>query len=211
MGRSGNKRTLGDRIARALVPYLLALVALLVVILVLFLKKDRPWPGIFRPHTIQVERTKAVVEDIRAMSELTTACYYEEVVLKGNKGSDELVLIAKGTVRAGVDLGKMSEWDLKFSGDTAYVHLPQAQYLDIIINPSDFEVFVQKGTWSDEQVGRVKSGARARLVRGAEANNVRQKAGQYAEESVRALLRTLGVKEVVFMDVPLVLSMPSKE
>lgn len=206
---TSRRSTFGERLAAHLLPYLLAAVVLLVLVVLLMVQKKGSWTDIFRSRPVQVERTKAVVEDIRSLSELTTACYYEEIVLKGNKGSDEIVLIAKGTIRAGVDLGRMETNDLKFSGDTAYVHLPEPQYLDIIINPSDYEIFVQKGTWNDEQVNRVKAGARNRLVRGAEANNVRGKSGQYARESVESLLRGLGVKEVVFMEVPLVLSMPS--
>ena len=108
-----------------------------------------------RPLTI--DDTPVIVTKIRSLGELTTACYYDEMVLSRTKenafsssalGSlaeglgkdvdDHLVLIAKGTVRAGLDLMDMSEDDVRFVGDTAYIRLPAPQYLDVIVNPSDF-------------------------------------------------------------------------
>jgi hypothetical protein len=63
---------------------------------------------------LKIEKTANVVEKIKEISEFTTACYYEEAVLKDNKvekneggflglidmeTSKEIVIIAKGKVR----------------------------------------------------------------------------------------------------------------
>ena len=114
---------------------------------------------------LTIDDTPVIVTKIRSLGQLTTACYYDEMVLTSSKqnsfsasplGSlardsfgkdvdDHLVIIAKGTVRAGVDLMDMTEEDIRFAGDTAWIRLPAPQYLDIIVNPSDFEVFAETG------------------------------------------------------------------
>lgn len=187
--------------AKVLRQVLAAVVAAVLVIAAIVLMKDRKRHGIelFGRRPAKVESVEAVVTDIRGLSELTTACYYEEFVLRQEKGTaDELVIIAKGTVRAGVDLSRMEDEDFRFSGDTAFVRLPEPEYLDVIINPSGFEIFARTGYWTEYEVSRLKSGARERLVVGADAAGVKRKAGEYSRESVEALLRGLGIKVVVF-------------
>ena len=144
-------------------PLLVLLAALVVVGLLLagrLAKREK--------HALTIDDTALIVTKVQALGELTTACYYDEMVLTQSKpgalastplGSlardgfgkdvdDHLVLIAKGTVRAGVDLLEMTPEDIRFSGDTVFVRLPAPQYLDIIVNPSDFEVFVESGKWA---------------------------------------------------------------
>ena len=94
-------------------------------------------------RSLSIDATPVIITKIRSLGELTTACYYDEMVLSRTKqnafsssalGSlardglgkdvdDHLVIIAKGTVRAGVDLMDMTEEDIRFVGDTAYIRL----------------------------------------------------------------------------------------
>ena len=169
-----------------------------------------------RPLTI--DNTPVIVTKIRSLGELTTACYYDEMVLSRTKqnafsstalGSlareglgkdvdDHLVLIAKGTVRAGVDLMDMTEEDIRFVGDTAYIRLPAPQYLDVIVNPSDFEVFAETGKWSHEEVTGLQDSARQRLLMGADHYGLKSRAYAGAMDAVTELLAASGYTYIRF-------------
>ena len=169
-----------------------------------------------RPLTI--DDTPVIVTKIRSLGELTTACYYDEMVLSQTKqnafsssalGSlareglgkdvdDHLVLIAKGTVRAGLDLMDMSEEDVRFVGDTAYIRLPAPQYLDVIVNPSDFEVFAETGKWTHEEITGLQETARTRLLMGADHYGLKSRAYAGAMDAVTELLAASGYTYIRF-------------
>ena len=168
-----------------------------------------------RPLTI--DDTPVIVTKIRSLGELTTACYYDEMVLSRTKenafsssalGSlaeglgkdveDHLVLIAKGTVRAGLDLMDMSEEDVRFVGDTAYIRLPAPQYLDVIVNPSDFEVFAETGKWTHEEITGLQETARTRLLMGADHYGLKSRAYAGAMDAVTELLIASGYTYIRF-------------
>ena len=168
-----------------------------------------------RPLTI--DDTPVIVSKIRSLGELTTACYYDEMVLSRTKqnafsssalGSlaeglgkdvdDHLVLIAKGTVRAGLDLMDMSEEDVRFVGDTAYIRLPAPQYLDVIVNPSDFEVFAETGKWTHEEITGLQETARTRLLMGADHYGLKSRAYAGAIDAVTELLVASGYTYIRF-------------
>lgn len=169
-------------------------------------------------RTLSIDDTPVIITKIRSLGELTTACYYDEMVLSRTKqnafsssalGSlardgfgkdvdDHLVIIAKGTVRAGVDLMDMTEEDIRFVGDTAYIRLPAPQYLDVIVNPSGFEVFAESGKWSHEEVTVLQDTARQRLLMGADHYGLKSKAYAGAMDAVTELLAASGYTYIRF-------------
>ena len=169
-------------------------------------------------RTLSIDDTPVIITKIRSLGELTTACYYDEMVLSRTKqnafsssalGSlardglgkdvdDHLVIIAKGTVRAGVDLMDMTEEDIRFVGDTAYIRLPAPQYLDVIVNPSGFEVFAESGKWSHEEVTGLQDTARQRLLLGADHYGLKSKAYAGAMDAVTELLAASGYTYIRF-------------
>ena len=179
-----------------------------------------------RPLTI--DDTAVIVSKIQNLGELTTACYYDEIVLTQSKqnsfsssalGSlardglgkdvdDHLVIIAKGTVRAGIDLLQMQPEDIRFSGDTVVVRLPYPQYLDIIVNPSDIEVFAESGKWSHEAVTRLQESARQRLLMEADHSALKQKAYEGAMEAVTDLLTASGYTYIRYDHIPTYIKLP---
>ena len=169
-------------------------------------------------HALTIQDTPVIITKIRSLGELTTACYYDEMVLSRTKqnafsstalGSlareglgkdvdDHLVIIAKGTVRAGVDLMDMTEEDIRFVGDTAYIRLPAPQYLDVIVNPSGFEVFAESGKWSHEEVTGLQDTARQWLLMGADHYGLKSKAYAGAMDAVTELLAASGYTYIRF-------------
>ena len=181
-----------------------------------------------RKHALTIDDTAVIVTKVRALGELTTACYYDEMVLTRSKpgalastplGSlardgfgkdvdDHLVLIAKGTVRAGVDLLEMGPEDIRFSGDTVFVRLPAPQYLDVIVNPSDFEVFAESGKWTHEEVTSLQDTARQRLIMEADHAGLKRKAYEGAMEAVTDLLAASGYTYIRFDHRPSYIRVP---
>ena len=190
------------------------LLAVLVVAAVLVL----PRVGQRSRRALTIDDTPVIVTKIRSLGELTTACYYDEMVLTRSKpnafsstalGSlardgfgkdvdDHLVVIAKGTVRAGLNLMDMTEDDIRFAGDTAYIRLPAPQYLDVIVNPSGFEVFAETGKWSHEEITGLQETARQRLLMGADHYGLKSKAYAGAVDAVTELLAASGFTHIRF-------------
>ena len=182
-----------------------------------------------KDRLVKIDQTPVIVDKIKTLGELTTACYYDEMVLQASKTNyfattplgalardgfgkdvdDHLVIIAKGTVRAGVNLLKMSEEDIRFVGDTVYVRLPEAEYLDIIVNPSGYEVFAESGTWTHDQVTALQSSAKEKLLNGADYYGLKTKAYEGAMDAVTTLLEATGYTYIRFDHAPSYIKLPS--
>ena len=201
------------RIVVKITPAAVLLAVLVLVAAVLLTRGDRR-----EKRGLTIDDTPVIVTKIRSLGELTTACYYDEIVLSQTKqnafsssalGSlareglgkdvdDHLVIIAKGTVRAGLDLMDIAEEDIRFVGDTAYIRLPAPQYLDVIVNPSDFEVFAESGKWTHAQVTGLQDTARRRLLMGADHYGLKSKAYEGAMAAVTDLLTASGFTYIRF-------------
>lgn len=181
-------------------------VAIVVVLLIgacIFLHPSLGW-GWLTGKPLEIDQTANVVEHIRKISEFTTACYYEEYVIQRKKpASDnamlkrimttpEIVLMAKGRVRAGFDLSKISADDMSFSGDTLRVVLPAPEIFDVITNPSDYEIFVEQGGWTHEEITELQIGGRERVLANAIDDNILQKADSIGRERLTHLFQTFG-------------------
>lgn len=166
----------------------------------------------------QIEKTANIVEEIKKISELTTACYYEESVLQNNKfttkkhwiGNDvdtvkhTVVLTAMCRVRAGYDLSMLGENDLIVKGDTVDIKLPAPKIFDVISNPSDYRIFEEIGDWEHEEIVAMQVQGKERMLQNALENNILEKANIIGKERVATLFATFGfnVVNVTLTDVP---------
>ena len=171
-----------------------------------------------RERALTIEKTAVITTQIRSLGELTTACYYDEIVLSQTKKNDfwkdrndHLVIIAHGTVRAGIDLQKMDNESVRFSGDTVIVHLPNPEYLDVIVNPSDFDVFAETGRWTQQQVARLQDTARERLITEADYAGLKRTAYEGAMQAVGNLLTACGYTFIRFDHPAYYIPMPGTE
>ena len=184
---------------------LLALVALLLAALRIWGRRT------VVEHGLRIDKTAAVVEQVRRMGELSSAGFYEELVLTDRDdsylgelrrvdgirriaGSGDFVIICKGRVRAGFDLSKMKQSDFYASGDTLRVTLPPVEVLDVIINPTDYEHFSGHRT-HEETVGIILQ-AKQRLRADAVQAGVLDQAEASGVASLQRLFYSLGYKEV---------------
>ena len=171
---------LGAKIAEVI------LVILLLIGAWIFLKTNPfNWNFAYWDTGLKIENTANVVEQIKKISEFTTVCYYEEAVVKNEKLTsanntitdflklspdsihEEIVIIAKGKVRAGFDLSKIKVEDIVVKSDTISITLPSPEVFEVIANPSDYEVFVENGKWSHEEIVALQVDHREQLLQSA--------------------------------------------
>ena len=169
--------------------------------------------SLFGDRSLKIADTKNVVEHVREISEFTTASYYEEFVVQESKivakeslfgfkkdqvdsVQNEIVIILKGKVRAGFDLSKMTEADLCAKSDTLLVHLPAPELFDVIINPSDYEIFIEEGKWSHDEIQAFQVQSKEQLRTHALQEDIIGKARTEGKERLTNLFKTFGYKVV---------------
>ena len=163
---------------------------------------------------MQYEKTANVITEIRNISEFTSACYYEELVMaevkdsenttnkvvkmlgRGAVSKDEICLIMDGKVRAGFDLSKVTDNAIAISGDTLTMTLPKPEIFDVIVNPSNCEVYVEEGKWSHEQVTTIQASARVWIQDDAIGYGILEQADKIGRERLADLFKTFGFSVV---------------
>ena len=109
---------------------------------------------------------------------------------------DEIVLIGKGKILAGIDLAALKEKDIYVNDDSVSITLPKTEILQVITNPSDFETFDEKGNWTDSEVTAVKIKLRNKMIADAMQQNILPKATAVANVMMENFLRSVGFKKV---------------
>ncbi len=151
-----------------------------------------------------IDKTPIVVEETKKISEFTSAHFYEETIVKDERtdkgiifnSKNELVIIAKGNVRAGFNLSKLTEADYKINGDTISFKLPKPEIFDVIVNPSNYEVFVEDGKWSHDEVAKVVSKAQAQIKEDAMKNDILGLATKSGISKLTELYKSFGFSVV---------------
>ena len=171
---------------------------------------------------LRIADTPAVVVAIHKIAEFATACFFEEKIFVERKAApivdnklasqiaglahrdalieDELCIIAKGLVRAGYDFKELKPEDLRVEKDVVTLSLPKVKVLEVIINPSGWDFYVENGKWSDEQIKAIKSKAKEAIREDAIENGILDKAKRSGERKIEAMLLGLGFKQIIFSD-----------
>jgi hypothetical protein len=91
--------------------------------------------------------TSAILQQVQTLSQLVTVKYVIEkvVVLEDVKwipglGESRVLMVAHGTVKAGVDLSQLEPADLKISGKKIVIRLPRAQITDTYLDEGQTRV-----------------------------------------------------------------------
>ena len=173
----------------------------------------------FKSDNLKIDETANVVKEIKNISEFTSACFYEEIILQEKKTSnvvdnsivneiagffgkkeglitDEIVIIANGKVRAGFNLKKMSEDDIYINGDTLTINLPEAEIFDVIVNPSDFDIYIEDGIWDEQKVAALKNKAVTKIQEDALSDGILAKASQSGVKRLSEMFKSFGFSVV---------------
>ena len=165
-----------------------------------------------RKRRIRIESTDNIVEEIRKIGELTTARYYEELLIKTSRdASGEIVFTedrtphltksyliksVKGTVRAGFNLKEAEEGDIKVEDNVLTLKLPHALILETIVRQQDIETLVEKGKWLHEQSVDVMQKAYDTLRENALENGILASAERSARANLLHICKILGFRDV---------------
>lgn len=200
---------------RTLVIRLVALAAIIigVVIIVKIFKEANT------PTDAPIDDTPLRVEQIRSILELNTIRFRDEVVVdtlemydgSWNQGlgileklsdfntMDEalkpspirrrLTLVVKGELLYGVNL-KTKDFDFEERNDTLVVHLPEPELLSATVNPSNTDVFVETGVWSDYARRKMMIKAKQRMIQNGEDLHLSVRAKEPLEKSIKQLVKS---------------------
>lgn len=110
----------------------------------------------------------------------------------------ELVVIAKVNCRVGYDLRKiMEDGNIKVYDDTLFIDLPQAQFLETIVNPTHLDIFAESGSWKfPDELQAVTKYAKEIVEKRAINDNILAKADKSGRKILECLFSTMGFKVV---------------
>jgi Protein of unknown function (DUF4230) len=199
---------------KAFTRYISILLAL--IIFVILLQKIKLIPGfsdIFKPRPVLIDNTPVLIKEIRELTQLITVTSYDEVVVDSIKEStdilhaltgislkpDRIVIIARGSVQAGTNLRYLTENDIQVEEDSITVALPQAEILEVIVNPSGFSTFSETGVWSPGAVTLVKAKARRLMEYRAVQKNILPMAEARSRMLMENFLRSAGFKKITLI------------
>ncbi len=165
------------------------------------------------PPTLDVRMV--MVRQMRQASELATAIYTLETVVTESQartlggfeiGRTDLLYVAHGEVRAGVDLGELMPGDVTIAGDRVEIRLPAPELLDRKIDVERSYVYDLRqsllGPLDPAMQSRAEQFALDKIVRTACAEGILDDANARADTAVRGLLGGAGYREVTVRTRP---------
>ena len=153
-----------------------------------------------------------VVEGIQELDQLATVRWTESVPVTEKSGGDiwervfdgeNVLVIATGSVEAGVDLGDIHKDDVRVTGDTVIIDLPDPELLSASLDEKKTRVYDRDLSPlnirpDDDLVEDARLLAVEKIEDAARENEILDSAEQNAEDGIRAFVTTLGFEEVRF-------------
>lgn len=171
---------------------------------------------LLRPKKVEIDQTPVVIQQIKPLAQLVTITAYTEVTADtsvrttvGERLRDlfnpfslevhakrELIVVGKVIMHAGVDLEKLTPEHLFISKDSIHINLPPAEILDVIVNPSGTDIFLEEGKWDNTAVVNMKNEIRSRAIEELKNRGVLYQADERARQVLLNFFRAAGYKKV---------------
>lgn len=169
-------------------------------------------PLLFEEEQAQTTTSPVVVEGIQDLNQLATVRWRESVIVTRESGGTDLerflvgekvLLVAAGDVEAGVDLNSLDRDDVRVSGETVTIRLPEAEILSVSLDEGATGVYDRDfGPLNvrpdDDLVEQARDAAVDRLEQTARDEDILEQAERNAEDGIRAFVTSLGFEEVRF-------------
>ncbi len=169
-------------------------------------------PLLFEEEPAQTTTSPVVVEGIQDLNQLATVRWRESVIVTRESGGTDLeqllvgeqvLLVAAGDVEAGVDLESLGRDDVRVSGETVTIRLPEPEILSVSLDEEATGVYDRDfGPLNlrpdDDLVEQARASALDRLEQTARDEDILEQAEQNAENGIRAFVTSLGFEEVRF-------------
>jgi len=151
-----------------------------------------------------------IINQVRPLARLETIQYSVEKIITAEEGQelvaelfgDRLLLVAHGTVIAGVDLSKLTAEDLEFRDGILSVHLPVAEVFSASLDNDKTYVYdrdtglLRKADRDLETLAR--QAAEAEILQAAIDDGILDQAAINAQVFLDRLLNDLGYSQVIF-------------
>lgn len=185
----------------------LSIIAGVIVVVYLLLTKDSGPAN-------KIDSTPIRIESIRNIAELSTVSYSDEVVIDSviyykelealsnvldaydltqriikRNVKRRLTLIFRGEVKYGLQLTDKN-FETSQNNDTLWLILPKPELLDLILTPSDTEIYQEQGFWSDAERKEMEAKAKKRLKENALKLKLDIRAEKNATKLFKRLIRT---------------------
>jgi hypothetical protein len=159
--------------------------------------------SIFHVQQPRIDETPVIIQQVKNIAQMFTQTFYDEYVydtgvirtplLSVNK---RLIFIAKGEVISGFDLSELSEKSIIRRDKSIVVKLPPARILDVVINPSGFDTFIEEGEISFEESKKYHEDARRIFDRNAREKGILKNSTEQGRQMLEKFFRLLGFETV---------------
>ncbi len=168
---------------------------------------------ILHPTPTIIPDPVTIVREVRSLARLETIHYSVEKIIEAETGQgpfgflfgDRLLLVAHGSVIAGVDMEKIDLDSIWFDDlGSVYIVLPEAEvFVATLDNDKSYIYDREKGFFTRGDVNletAARQAAEAEILRAALEDNILDQASINAENYLYSFLRALGFSDVVFTD-----------
>ena len=168
------------------------------------------WLGFFIPRwlglasTLTKYNSATVIQQVQTLSQLVTVQYVLEkvVVLEDVKwfGENRVLLVAHGTVKAGVDLKRLKPADVQVAGKKICIRLPPAQITDAYLDDKQTRV-IERTTgllrlFDKDLEQTARQNAVDDIRRAARIAGIQKDADERAQMQLKILLTQMGFESV---------------
>ena len=167
--------------------------------------------GILNPTPTILPDPVTIFNEIRPLARLETIQYTVEKVITAEEGQehiaelfgDRLLLVAHGTVIAGVDLSKLTAENLELHDGILAVHLPEPEIFSASLDNDKTYVY-DRDTGLFRKADRdletlARQAAEAEIFKAAVDDGILDQAALNAQVFLERLLNDLGYRQVIFI------------
>jgi hypothetical protein len=167
---------------------------------------------LLHPTPVIIPDPVTIIHDVRALARLETIQYTVEKVITAEIGSqtfdflnkDRLLLVAHGTVIAGIDLAKLNPEDLWLDGKVLNVRLPAAEVFVATLDNKKTYVYERDTSvlrQADPNLETLaRQAAEQQIEQAAIDDGILDTARQNAESYLTRFFLTLGYPDVIFVE-----------
>ncbi len=92
---------------------------------------------------------------------------------------------------------QLRDTDISGTKDSIHIILPAAQILDVIVNPSDVEVFIEEGAWDNTAITNLKNRMRYLALSDAMSRGLLAQSERKAMDILTNFFKAAGYNKVV--------------
>jgi hypothetical protein len=166
--------------------------------------------SILNPTPTVLPDPVTIISGVRALARLETIQYTVEKIIRAEVGQepfgvlfgDKLILVAHGTVIAGIDLEKMTPQDMQVRNGVLFVKLPDPEiFITALDNQKSYVFDRETGLFTHGDVNlesTARQAAEQEIINAALEDGIISQAQKNAELYLYRFFRDLGYPEVIF-------------